>query len=465
MKQINILMITCHDIGRHLGCYGIPTVHTPHIDALAADGVRFTQAFCTAPQCSPSRAALFTGRYPHSNGVMGLTHADFAWDLHPEEQHLGQILQANGYETVLIGVHHESRRGDPQQVAARCGMTEAISNRPGEVVSDLALKRLARFADEKRPFYLQLGYTEPHRLNPKVREEPDYMGFIGDYIEPDSEAGITVPPYLRDEPQALEELSELQGAIRYVDTAVGRVLAGLHELGLEGQTLVILTSDHGVALPRAKCSLYDPGLETALIMRLPSRDWCGGKVHSELISNIDVFPTLLEAIGLPVSDQVQGRSFLPLLEGRNFHSRDSTFAEMTYHNYYDPRRCIRTNRYKLIVNFSAAPAFMDPSQSWRPRTMPLAPVKGPAAFHAPIELYDLQADPLELENLADDPSHEDIRRACLVDLHRWMHMTDDPLLHGAVMSPLHERVASTLASADETAETSELTDIIRTDTG
>ncbi len=450
----NVLLITCHDLGRFLGCYGVPTVRTPGLDALAADGVRFTRAFCTAPQCSPSRAGLFTGRYPHSNGVLGLTHADFAWDLHPEERHLGQRLHDAGYATALLGVHHESLRAEPHQVAARCGMDEVVLGGRAEVVSDRALARLARFAREDRPFYLQLGYEEPHRQPAPGGAEPRdlYMGFLGDALTPDRALGVTVPPYLRDEPGAREELAELQGAVRALDAAVGRVLAGLRDLGLEERTLVLFTTDHGLALPRAKCSLYDPGLETALLLRLPARGWRGGRAVPALVSNVDILPTVLELVGLPVDDPVQGRGLLAALDGAaDPRPRDHVFAEMTYHDYYDPRRCIRTARHKLIVNFSAAPAFMDPTQSWRPRAAPVVPADPARAYHPPIELYDLEADPLEWHNLADDPAHAAIQRELLTRLHAWMRETGDPLLDGAVTSPLHRWAVAALARAEADA--------------
>jgi arylsulfatase A-like enzyme len=441
----NILAITCHDLGRFLGCYGVATVRTPHLDALAADGVRFDRAFCIAPQCSPSRAALFTGRYPHSNGVLGLTHANFAWDLGPDERHLGQVLREAGYATALVGVHHESRGGEPATVAARCGMDEVVPGGRGEAVAARALERLARFARADRPFYLQVGFTEPHRLGATAREEDGYMGFLGDYLAPDSERGVTVPPYLRDTPGAREELAELQGAVHYVDAAIGRLLDGLRALGLEENTLVLVTTDHGLALPRAKCSLYDPGLETALLLRLPARGWRGGRALPELVANVDLFPTLLELVGLPPDERVQGRSLLPLLDGGAYTPRDHLFAELTYHDYYDPRRCIRTERHKLIVNFSAAPSFMDPSQSWRPRAVTVTPPDPARAYHPLVELYDLAADPWEQRDIAGEPAAAGVRRGLLARLGAWMRDTADPLLAGAVTSPLHRRAVAALA--------------------
>jgi N-sulfoglucosamine sulfohydrolase len=433
----NVLIIVCHDLGRFLHCYGIDTIHSPNLDHLADDGIKFTRAFCTAPQCSSSRASLYTGRYPHSNGVMGLTHALFGWDLYPQEQHLGQILLSAGYTTALFGIHHESRRTNPADVAKRCGMEEIFPPAHGEQLSDRAIELLTRYAQQDRPFYLQLGYEEPHRLSAQERDEPDYEGFIGDYIEPDSEFGVTVPPYLRDTPMGGEELAELQGAIRYVDAQIGRVLSALRDLGLEENTLVIATTDHGIAVPRAKCTLYDPGIESALILRLPARNWRGGRTQTELMSNVDILPTILEVTNIPVSEAVQGRSLRPLLDGEDYEARDTIFSELTYHDYYDPQRCIRTGQHKLIVYFSSAPAFMDPTQSWRPRTDPVVPEKPALAYHPHMELFKLDADPWERHNLAEDPQFEDVRRQLLERLCEWMRTTGDPLLHGAVTSPAH----------------------------
>ena len=325
----NLLLITCHDLGRFLGCYGNETVQSPALDRLAAEGVRFAQTFCTAPQCSPSRASLFTGRYPHSNGVLGLTHAQFAWDLHPDERHLGRILREAGYTTALAGVHHESRAGTAAEITARCGMDEILAQHGmestvpklhGDRLTDAALGWLDRVGGGERPWYLQIGYHEPHRVAARARTEDGYMGFIGDYLAPDEECGVAVPPYLQDTATAREELAELQGAVRALDAAVGRLLDGLRERGLAERTIVVFTTDHGLALPRAKCSLYDPGLETALLLRAPGVGVAGGRVLDPLMSNVDLLPTLLDLLSVPVPENVQGRSVAPALTGGRVHS-------------------------------------------------------------------------------------------------------------------------------------------------
>jgi N-sulfoglucosamine sulfohydrolase len=130
MRRPNIVQITCHDLGRHLGCYGIETVHTPTLDRLAAEGVRFAHSFCTSPGCSPSRAAMATGRYPHANGVMGLAHAHFGWELAPGERHIAGLLAEGGYHTVLFGLQHVTYHPE------KLGFREIFKDRPADGVAE-----------------------------------------------------------------------------------------------------------------------------------------------------------------------------------------------------------------------------------------------------------------------------------------------------------------------------------------
>jgi arylsulfatase A-like enzyme len=370
--------------------------------------------------------------------MMGLTNIGM-WDLHRDEKHLAQILKEKGYVTGLAGVYHETL-GNP---ADRFGfeLTET-SVREGEKVASRTIEILERFSRDNRPFFLEVGFFEPHRARSET--ETDYMRFIGSYIDPDEEMGVTVPDYLKNTAQGREELAELQGAVRYMDRQVGRIMDSLRELNLEESTIVIFTTDHGVALPRAKCSLYDPGLEIALIVRWPEKGWSGGKKAKGLVSNVDIVPTLLAALDMQIPRDMQGVSFLSQLEGEADRGRECIFGEMTYHDYYDPRRCIRTDRYKLIVNFSGAPYFMNPSQSWRPRTDPVVPEKPALRYHSLVELYDLSTDPMESIDLANDKRYDAEKKDLLRRLHEWMKQTGDPILKGAVTSPHHDIVLGLL---------------------
>lgn len=417
MKPLNIILITSHDIGRHLGCYGIAGTFSPNLDKFAEESVLFEQAFCSQSQCSPSRASIYTGRYPHSNGVMGLTHSVFQWDLYPDEKHLAGILQSKGYRTALAGLQHETSRTDEM------GFDIIEWNEPGQLApgtSEIANGILAKFAETpEQPFYLQVGFFEPHRR--PYHENHDWGPMPADDVNQ-----VKVPEYLEDNPGTRDEIAQMQGAIKYMDEAFGNIMSKVDELGMKENTIVIFTADHGIPFPRAKTSLYEPGLEVALIMRGP---WQPLRT-SQLIPNVDILPTLLELVDIPVADNVQGKSFAPLLNGEKYTPNKYVFGEMTYHNYCDPMRSVRNDSHKIIVNFMPCANIYNSTQQWAPVTVPAVPKNPKGTPHVVLELYDLVNDSLEFNNLADQAEVAEIQAELLKQLHQWMVETEDPLLEG-----------------------------------
>lgn len=426
----HLLSITCHDLGRHLGCYGIGTVHSPSVDRLAAEGIRFDRAFCAAPQCSPSRAALATGRWPHCNGVMGLTHGGFGWDLAADELPVAALLGSHGYTTHLFGLQHVTRElgrlGFAHTHATGTGDAGATHAQTGDVVAaafEEVLPGAVRGA-EGGPLYLEVNLFEPHRPY-------DYGGTL-----PDTEGGVWVPPYLPAIPEAEEEMAALQGSIRKADETVGRILRALEEAGIAEDTLVVFSADHGIAMPRAKCTLYDPGIGIALLVRWPAGGVAGGSETGSLVSNLDVLPALLEAASVPVPDRVQGRSLLGLARGSGA-GHDAVFAEKTFHNYYDPMRCVRTERFKLIRNFESSFAVEVPGDIQQGAIFRADPGRYSTNRPSMVELYDLERDPLEQENLAGRPETAGVEGTLDARLWHWMESTQDPLLEAPIGSPAY----------------------------
>ena len=282
----NIILITTHDTGRHFGCYGIETVHTPTLDAIAGDAYLFDNYFTTVPVCSPSRGAMLTGRYPQTNGLVGLTHSPWDWYFHEGERHLSHILRDIGYHTGLFGLQHES--ADTNTLGFQETYAQRKPNGGRALCLDVA-ESLATFlksdAASKSPFYAQVGFFETHRPH-------DY----GE-VTPDDSKGVYVPPYLKEDEISRAELALQQGAIRRVDEAVTIIHNALQESGLEDNTIFIFTVDHGIEFPRAKWFCYDAGIEVALIMRWPGGGIQGGEVCNHLLSNVDLLPTLIELIG------------------------------------------------------------------------------------------------------------------------------------------------------------------------
>jgi arylsulfatase A-like enzyme len=423
----NILLVHWHDIGAHLRPYGWPSIPSPRIDELAGQGTLFENAFCTAPLCSPARGSLFTGRYPHSNGVIGLAH--MGWEYNPDERTLPALLGDEGYHTALYGLQHESRD------ATSIGFHEVTQIGGPEQycvpVTDLAVDFIVNRARRRQPFFLTVGYFETHRPYPSG---PDRR--IGQY-EPADPSDVEVPGWLPDNDHTRRDLAALYGSVSLADEQTGRILDALEQAGLSDETWVIFTTDHGLAFPGAKSTLFDPGLEVALIMRLPA-DWRSPpEVYPHLFSHVDVVPTVLEMLEIDVPDRVQGVSVAPWLRGEEPRPRREVFGEKNYHDVdqYDPVRCIRTETHKYVRSFVQHPRLLmsaDIETSLTAHGMDDAQKREPRREE---ELYDLTVDPFERHNLVDDPGHEEVRRRLADRLEAWRQETRDPLLQGPIPAP------------------------------
>lgn len=407
MGRPNILMIITHDTGRHLGCYG-QGVETPNLDRLAGEGVIFTNFYCTAPQCSPSRASFLTGRYPHNNGLIGLTHRGFR--LNPDEPLLPALLAQEGYVTCLFGFQHESP--DPfslgYQKVVQAGNHSCLN------VTPLVLDFLSE--KHERPFFAMVGFSETHR------PFPQYDGPIHH---------INGLPYLPDDPDVRRDVASLNILVRRVDSKMGEILDAVDEKGFRDNTMVVFTTDHGIAFPGAKATLLDPGIEIALLMRGPG-GFEGGKKVDAMLSNIDFLPTILEVCRIPIPPAVQGRSMLPLVEGQLNKLHEEIFVEQTYHAAYDPMRGVRTGRYKYIRSYEERPFWFPPNVDGG-LSKEVARKLGFFNRRRPVEmLFDLTTDPIERENLVSDPDHDDLLEKMRSKLEMWMRETDDVMLRGHI---------------------------------
>lgn len=401
----NIIMITWHDAGRWFGCYGAETVHTPNVDALAAAGARFANTTSACAICSPSRAAIATGRYCQANGVMTLANNAMMNRLHVTETHLCRRLkEQHGFRTALFGVEHEVAH---EHVTEIMNPDERFCTDPwrdAEHTAAAAEKWLRERADDTQPFYAQIGLLEAH------------LGryYAGNRALPrDTEHGLAVPPYLEDTPEARDVVATLQGLLRRGDEAIGRILAALEESGRDRDTIVMMCVDHGVGLPRAKTTCYDGGTGVAWIIRYPGTIPAGTVVES-MTAHVDVLPTLLDLAGLAVPDSVHGMSFAAHARGEsNEDLRDAAFSHMV-----ENIRSIRTRTHKFIRNFRR------PRRGTYKGNDAVRPASALTVFEeAPhVELYDLAADPGETRNLAGDPAHAEVQAR--LDARLWNFLLD-----------------------------------------
>ncbi len=432
----NILYIVCHDLGRHLGAYGVP-VSSPNLDRFAQSGVTFHQAFCSSPCCSPSRGCALTGMYAHRNGLMGLVNR--GWSLPESSKTIVQYLNEQGYETAHAGLQHERYSAMANSYQKLLGPTGTDQDEFAEAAVDQAIAYLQQ-RDGGKPFYLNVGTAEVH----SVHWQGKFRGGerLKKYEERVGERGSAVlPSFAPDTPEIRREMEKLESSIAFLDQELQRLLDAVEELGLRESTLIVFTTDHGLPGMRGKTTLYDMGVETALMMSMPGTLKAG--THCDhLIPNIDLLPTLLDAAQLPLPEDIDGRSFWPWLQGEAYEPNPCIFTESNYHSGYDPIRSIRTPEYHFIRNFDP-----DAREQWLPDEVPsmnqsysswytqLWPV--PEKPRASCELFDLKADPHEFNNVAEHPAFQEIREQLDRDLLSWMQETEDPLLNGPIPDQLH----------------------------
>ena len=413
----NILYLHCHDAGRYVQPYG-HAIPTPAIQKLAEQGILFRQAFSAAPTCSPSRAALVTGQWPHCNGMLGLAHRGFS--LNNYSHHIARVLGDAGYEAVLSGFQHVARapQADPNDTGYRF-LTEDESFESVTAAAEQFLE-----APRDKPFFLSVGFLAPHRY----REDFHTM------YPPDDDRYLRPPDTLPDTPETREDMALYNASMRSTDTCMGRILDALDRSGEAENTIVICTTDHGIAFPEMKSNLTDHGIGVFLIVRGPG-GFTGGRVIDGMVSQIDLFPTLCEVLGIDRPDWLQGRSMMPLVRGEAGEINEEVFAEINYHAAYEPCRCVRTRRWKYIRRFDGRdkPVLSNLDDS---------PSKAYWVRHGwherPLQeemLFDLVFDPHERCNIIDRPGMEDVANEMRSRLDNWMQQNNDPLLEGPIPLP------------------------------
>ncbi len=423
----NILYIHSHDTGRYIQPYGF-NIPTPNLSMLASEGVTFRQYHTTHPTSSASRASLLTGTYPHNNGMTGLAHRGFS--LKDPGMHLAHTLKKNGYTTVLSGFQHvvDWNEHEPWK---KIGYDQYIA-KPA-----MAHTKAAEWLDNApdQPFFLSVGFQETHRRYP----EENYR------IDADR---LKAPEPFPDVPEVRKDMAMFTQSVVHLDEKMGTVFSALRRNNLLDNTLIICTTDHGIAFPEMKCNLYDGGTGIFLVMRGPG-GFSGGKVIDGLVSVIDVFPTICELTGIEKPPWLEGQSFLPLVKGEKNEIRDAVYSQVNYHAAYEPVRAVRTRRWKYIRRYGNKRTPVLPNcddgltksfwleNGWKDQII------------AQEQLFDLVFDPHERRNLAGNSGYASTLKEMRQKLDRQMKASGDPMLKGYIKAPPD----AVLNDADSTSPT------------
>lgn len=442
MSRTNVLLITVDDMDyASLGVTGckIPGI-TPNIDALAAEGMLFEQGHVTSAICQPCRSVLMTGRYPHRNGALGFEPINL------DTPTLTESLGPAGYLNGIIGkVSHL----DPESKFRWDFAAKGDKIGPGRDPRLYYKYSKAFFEQAKtdgKPFFLMANSHDPHRPFPgsaqeagKAKRSTRKFPKASRYYKPEE---VEIPGFLPDGIADIrQEIAEYYSGVHRCDEIVGEVLRALKETGFEDETLVIFLSDNGMAFPFAKTNCYQRSTQTPFIVRWPGRVKPNSVNHDDLVSGIDIMPTVLEAAGVDLVRGMDGRSFLSLAKGEKQEGRDRVFTFITRtagRNDY-PMRCVRSKKLSYIFNAwsDGKTVFKNESQSG----LTFKAMQAAAEHDEKIadrvkffryrvreEFYGLEADPYELNNLIGAAEHKGAIAEMRAELLQMMVSTNDPLL-------------------------------------
>ena len=450
--QRNVLLITADDLGLQLSCYGESLIQTPNLDKLAASGVQFEIAYVAQASCSPSRSAMFTGLHTHSTGQYGLTNGGFS--LHPElrDKTIPNLLKKAGYRTGIIGKLHVAPeqsfqfdyrpRGNTRQVRWVAGAADQFLQQNGD-----------------KPFFLMVNYSDPHAFRrPDDRTKwhfpPRVDGLPASPLPPGSK---TLFPFQQiDTPSQRVRTAGYYNAVQRLDDGIGMLLDVLDKYDRAKETLVIFVGDHGPPFARGKTTVYESGIRVPFLVHWPG---VSQPMRSRaMVSTVDILPTILDAASVAHEEPLHGRSLRPVLQDAESSWRNYLVAEFHFHGgrpFY-PRRAIRDHRYKLIHNLLAGSTKPstgidgDPAyQISRDQRYDGTPVRRAFDIFADppeYELYDLKNDPIEFQNLADNPQYEEVQARLTRALIEYRNQTNDPFRDSALLQKFSRRTAATTAT-------------------
>jgi len=440
-KRLNLLVITVDDMSADsIGAFGcrLPNT-TPHIDRLAQQGLRFGHAHVQVGNCMPSRNVMWSGRYPHNNGVEGFYQVK-----NPDYPHLVDLMKEAGYFTAI---RHKVAHSTPYHPYAWDLVLDTLPDGKKAHVKDpvsygvSAARGIAAARAQGKPFCMLINIADPHK---PFHAQGKKGETVPDPHTPSRVFGPTetpTPGFLFEDPVVSKELAHYYSSVRRADDGVGHVLKALHDSEEADNTLVLFLSDHGMALPFAKTQLYHHSTHTPLIVRWPGVTQAGSLDREHMVSAVDFLPTLLDVVGIAHPSGMDGRSFAALLRGQTQDDRNMVFKAYNENSgaSRDPMRAVQTRRWLYLFNpWSNGTRIMATATTGTPTYRRLAELarsdKGLAARHdlyqyrVVEELYDVQNDPDCLTNLIEEPALQQELSGLRTALEAWMVKTGDHML-------------------------------------